>query len=592
MDGARDAKDNWPHWRRWVMLIWVLVAAGLLAMRWQNIDWMILLDTDDNMRFAQVRALLAGQDWFDLRQYRLNPPAGADIHWSRLVDLPIAAIILLIEPLFGAGIANRVAIAIAPLLPLGVALFSIAAMARRLIAPSAFAFAIGMMLASSSTMNMMMPTRIDHHGWQLALIAATLAGLTDPKRVRGGAIVGIATALSLVIGLEMLIYLAIGGAAVTLRWIWDRAEAPRLRSYAATLGGGTAAGFLAFASIANRAPRCDALSPVWLSVMVLAGGLLLLLSYARAENRAVRLALSVGAGALVAAAIAIFWPHCLSRPEGISPELEQLWFKNVREVKPLYEQSTTILIVTLFLPVVGALGAFWSLRRAGNPVAAGAWATILFLSLSSLLLTFWQTRAGPAAQLLAIPGATAIAWAIIPPLSRSGSVLVRTLGVSAAFLVLSGLALQMLLSAFPIDTPSPALKQVRAANASCTAMSQLRPIARMPATTLFTHIDFAPRIIAVTHHSAITGPYHRNGEAIIDVQRFFGGSADRARAIARKYGATHLLICPDMSETTIYRTRDKTGFYVQLMKGQVPAWLEPVALPKGSPLRMWRIVER
>jgi hypothetical protein len=31
----------------------------------------------------QVRALIKGQDWFDLRQYRLNPPFGADIHWSR-----------------------------------------------------------------------------------------------------------------------------------------------------------------------------------------------------------------------------------------------------------------------------------------------------------------------------------------------------------------------------------------------------------------------------------------------------------------------------------------------------------------------------
>ena len=36
-------------------------------------------------------------------------------------------------------------------------------------------------------------------------------------------------------------------------------------TYAATLGGGTAFGFLVFASYANRLPVCDALSPVWLS---------------------------------------------------------------------------------------------------------------------------------------------------------------------------------------------------------------------------------------------------------------------------------------------------------------------------------------
>ena len=47
----------------------------------------------------QVRALIAGQDWYDLRQHRLNPPFGADIHWSRLVDLPIAGIKLALAPL-------------------------------------------------------------------------------------------------------------------------------------------------------------------------------------------------------------------------------------------------------------------------------------------------------------------------------------------------------------------------------------------------------------------------------------------------------------------------------------------------------------
>jgi hypothetical protein len=592
MDDRELATSDLKHWKLWTLLIYVLICAALLGIRWQNVDWMILSDTDDNMRLAQVRALIDGQGWFDLRQYKLNPPIGADIHWSRLVDLPMAAIMLIVDPLFGRGVGNRAAIALAPMIPLALALFSVAVTARRLVAPASFAFAIVMLLASSSTMNMMMPTRIDHHGWQLALIAATIAGLTDPRKHRGGAIVGISTAASLVIGLEMLPYLAIAGAAVALRWIWDAHEAPRLRAYAATLGGGTAVGFLAFASIANRAPRCDALSPVWLSVMVLAGALLLILSFVRVERRITRFAVAALAAGLIMGAIAMFWPHCLGRPEGISPELERLWFKNIREVKPLYTQKLAILISTMFLPIVGAIGAAREVRRAATPAKLGAWVTVAFLSVSSIALTFWQTRAGPAAQLLAIPGATALAWAIIPALSRSSSILVRTGGVVAAFLAVSGLGAQILVSQLPIDVPTPQLRKINAANAACVAMSQLSPVARRPSTTIFTHVDLAPRLIAVTHHKAIAGPYHRNGDAIIDVHHFFGGSADRARAIARKYGATHLLVCPDMSETTIYRTRDKTGFYVQLMKGQVPAWLEPVSLPKGSPLRLWRIVER
>ena len=76
-------------------------------------------DTDDNLRMGQVRALLGGQGWFDLRQHRFDPAhGGANIHWSRLVDLPLAGLILLLKPLVGGADAERIAVAIAPLLPL------------------------------------------------------------------------------------------------------------------------------------------------------------------------------------------------------------------------------------------------------------------------------------------------------------------------------------------------------------------------------------------------------------------------------------------------------------------------------------------
>ena len=59
---------------------------------------------------------------------------------------------------------------------------------------------------------MFMPTRIDHHGWQLALLALAIAGDRRSASARAAALtLGLATALSLAIGLEMLIYLALAG---------------------------------------------------------------------------------------------------------------------------------------------------------------------------------------------------------------------------------------------------------------------------------------------------------------------------------------------------------------------------------------------
>ncbi len=578
------------HWKRWLLLIWLLVAAALIAYKWPSIHFFILSDTDDNMRIAQVRAWLDGQGWSDLRQYKLDPPQGADIHWSRLVDLPLAAIIVLVKPFFGTMVAEKAAIAIAPLLPLGLAMLGAALTARRLIDRNAWALAAALMICAPAALNMFGPTRIDHHGWQIAFLALAIAGLTDPQRARGGLTVGLATAGSLVIGLEMLPYLAISGAAVTLGWIWDRNDARRLRAYGLSLGGGTALGFAAFASQANFAARCDALSPVWLSVMVLAGALLFALSFAAVERRELRLALAGVAGALVGAAILIFWPHCLGRPEGISPELERLWFNNIREVKPLYSQQWKVILPTIALPIVGVIGSLWALRRAWGGPRFGVWLPIALFSVTSAILLLWQTRAGPAAQLVAIPGAAALGWTILPRLARSGSVLVRTAGVVGAFLVISGLAVSIGAAYAPVDPPSPGLTRTNKVNAACMAQSSMKSLGKLPAATMFTHVDLAPRLIVLTHHRAIAGPYHRNGDAILDVIHFFGRDPGNARRIAAKHGATMLLMCPGMPETTVYRSRDKTGFYVQLMQGKVPAWLEPVPLPANSPFKLWRIV--
>src|SRR3954464_9180574 len=106
------------HWRALLLLFWVLTAAILIYTRLGQIRGFGLGDTDDNMRMMQVRAWLSGQGWYDLRQYRMNPPGGADIHWPRLVALPIAGLKILFAPIVGGPTAERIAVAVAPLLPM------------------------------------------------------------------------------------------------------------------------------------------------------------------------------------------------------------------------------------------------------------------------------------------------------------------------------------------------------------------------------------------------------------------------------------------------------------------------------------------
>ena len=579
------------HWKVIIVAAWLITCAWWAYQRWSNILTFNLGDTDDNMRMMQVRALLHGQDWFDLRQYRLNPPFGANIHWSRLVDLPIAGIILLSRPFVGGADAERIAVAVAPMLPYLVLLFGVALTARRVIDRRAFFLPVLALIVAGLSNSMFMPERIDHHGWQLALLAVSVAGLADPRAARGGVTLGITTALSLAIGLEMLIYLAIAGAAVALFWAIDAGQRRRAIAYSVSLGGGVAFCFLVFASYANRLAVCDALSPVWLSDILLASALLLGIAWFSPADWRVRFGLLAVAGVVIAAFHALAWPQCLGRPENVSPETYTLWLSHVREARPVYRQTWQVATLILALPITATIG--WALLAWRNRIdgdlfrrTIAAWAP----ALTALLLLFWQVRTGPAAQMLAVVGAVAIIWVLAPYFERARNPFVQVVGLVSIALVGLGAVVPLGIDYAPQRKLTPREIQIERANRLCNFIGSYHPIALMPKGVVFTFIDLAPRLITVTHHDSIMGPYHRNGDQIVDAMKAFRGSADQAHQIIEKYHSDYLLTCPMSSTTTIFTSEAPKGFYAQLEKGQVPAWLTPVELPKDSPFKMWRIV--
>jgi hypothetical protein len=590
---------GWEAWaveeieRRWklaVLLVWLGFAAWFIFTKWTDIRFFNLGDTDDNMRMMQVRALLHGQGWFDLRQYRLNPPFGANIHWSRLVDLPIAGLILLLRPVFGGAAAERWAVAVAPLLPYLLLLFSLALTARRLIDPRAYPLAFLVLFFAGSTNGMFMPERIDHHGWQLALLGLSISAIADPKRIRGGLTLGISTALSLAIGLEMIIYLAVAGAAMVLFWVDERDERERLGAYAVSLAVGTALAFLIFVSNDNRGAVCDALSPVWLSDALLAGGLLYGMAWLSPVDWKRRPALALVVGAVIAGFHALMWPHCLQRLEGVSPEVERLWLSHVREARPVYKHGWRVATLVLALPITGAIGwAALAWRRRGDSDQLRRVLGAAAPGLAATLLLFWQVRTGPASQMMAAVGAAALMWSLVPLVWNSKYSAVRVLGTMVMVVAGAGAIVPLILDFIPEAKPTPQEAAIGRANGRCNSMWGYHPVALQPKGVVFTFVDLGPRLITVTHHDGITGPYHRNGQQIADVMNAFRGSTDQAHRLIAKYHSNYLLICPNSSTTTIFMAEARQGFYAQLQKGQVPGWLSPVALPEDSPFKMWRV---
>ncbi len=465
---------------------------------------------------------------------------------------------------------------------------------RRLLDVRAWALpAIGL-LCAYSTIGMFVPLRVDHHGWQLAMLGWAVAGMADPRRARGGATTGIATGISLAIGLEMMIYLALLGGASVLLWVADREQRRRLAAYAAALVATTGLGFLLFASYANRQAVCDALSPVWFSDAAVGGAVMLALAWAKVDSWKARLGLAVVAGAVVAGFHALAWPQCLSRLEGVSDEANKLWLSHVREARPFWKHGWRTGTIAMALPVTGLIGWTLLLVRQWRHDQDGGdrfrrTLAIALPAATAIALLFWQMRSAPSAQMMALPAATSIVFIVGGWMMKSERFVVR---ISAAVVILLGFGalVPLVVNSIP-DQKKPYAKTVDKANASCPTLKALAPVARQPKGMVFSFIDLGPRMIVATHHSTVGGPYHRNYRAIVDVMHAFRGDEARARRIiVDEYRSDYLLVCPDMATATIFAVEAPKGFYNQIAKGKVPAWLQPVDLGPDSPLKMWKIV--
>ena len=227
----------------------------LVAQNWADTA-QTLLDTDDAMRLVQMRDWLAGQGWYDTNFTRVQPPAGYESHWSRLIDVGLAGTLWVFGLFFDGALAERLMRTTWPMLWLLPAMAGTAAIAWRIAGREAALIALLLALVGLPAFHQFRPGRIDHHNVQIALSVLVVAATVWSDRVRWAAYAaGALTGLALAIGLECLPYLLVCAAAFALRYIVDRDGARAAADYGLALAASSVVAFLLIVAPGALGPR-------------------------------------------------------------------------------------------------------------------------------------------------------------------------------------------------------------------------------------------------------------------------------------------------------------------------------------------------
>ena len=140
-------------------------------------------DNDSLLQLVQVRDLLGGQGWFDMHQYRMGLEGGFVMHWSRLLDAPLALGMLAASAVTGnMPLAEQVVQVLWPALLFMLTLFFTVRAARRFGGAPAVLPAVVIGAAAYHFVGIYSPGSLDHHNVQLMLIMASLSD-DDAKRL-------------------------------------------------------------------------------------------------------------------------------------------------------------------------------------------------------------------------------------------------------------------------------------------------------------------------------------------------------------------------------------------------------------------------
>jgi hypothetical protein len=593
---AQDAKSRLQNAEVRGIPLWLLISLALalglvLSFAGAHKVWRdgTFFDSDDAMQLVQVRELLAGQNWFDMTIDRLDPPHGVFMHWSRVVDLPLALMI----KTFGLGVpvetAERLTRLLFPLMLQGLLYAAVAWLARILIGSRAILPALVLTLLSGIVFGQFQPGRIDHSAPQIVLLMFMLASLVeavDPVHARRAAIAGALAALSIAISIENLPFIVALGALFVVLWV-GRGAAMQKALASFGIGFGLALP-VTFVGTIGRAhwfdAACDAYSPAYLLPGLAGAAAMIALAVAssRLQGGGARLcAAGLAAAAIIATAV-LTRPICFYDPyTGVDPLVRQIWLKNVEEAMPLsrFFRQEPFTAAIYALPIALGFAATIAAVFRESGLARLRWLMIAIMCGIGVALSCWMIRVIGFTGPIALLGG---AWCIV----RLREILMTTKWREAAMLTFV-----LVVPFSPIGWALALTEDSQTAKhedrAACLASAAFAPVAELPPGVVLAPIDAGSHLLALTPHSLLAAPYHRNNHGNRAALDAFLSDPDVAAQILHANHVTYVMICAGLNETGALAVRAPHGLAAALIAGKTPKWLKP--LPRNGPFQVFVI---
>ncbi|MDR7143702.1 hypothetical protein [Rhizobium sp. BE258] len=554
-------------------------------------------DNDDGMRLVEVRDLLAGQGWFDLMQYRLGV-GGTLMHWSRLIDLPIAALIKFFGLFFSGERADALALAVWPIslvLPL---MLAMAIAGRRIGGALAMHISLALTFLMILTSGRFLPGAIDHHNAQMGLVAMMVAMLLDDKyRGWSFAVAGFCAAVAIAIGAETTPAVASICLIVAIAWAWHG----DVYASAAKAFGLSLAVFVSIFFFGTVPPRlysavtCDNLSLGFYSLSAIGGGLLFVAAaFASRAPRLTRFAVLAGVGLCIAISALLIAPQCLQNPlSNLDPMLVELWLDSISEARSFVEMARTETYILGAFYATGLFGVAICVFRIMQRDRVEVHLTLLFLLGVSFAIALVQVRGATFSNMLAILPLTLL---IIDVRKVSNAdreniaaalcyILVVIGSVPAAWGVAGDLV------AMQVNPAASAVASEDEPESACKSRQAIAPLDNMPQGMVVAPWEMGVPILRFSAQHVLTAPYHRNPRGMLTELHIGLAEPKEAEAFLRGVGATALAYCQeDVSSAQLAKLKPD-GLYAQLAEGNVPDYLQPYAKAEGVQYFLFKPVD-